>query len=53
MGAIKDRRWFKLSLNVLPEMREVFKCFEIEAADCTYLIAGGVGKKVKEVIITG
>lgn len=44
---------FILSLNDRPEVRAIYKSFEIEAVDCTYSIAGGVGKKVKEVIISG
>lgn len=44
---------FKLSLNDLPEVREIFKGFDIEAVDCTYSISGGAGKKVREVIISG
>jgi DNA adenine methylase len=44
---------FILSLNDLPEVREVFRVFEIEAVDCTYSIAGGAGKKVREVIVSG
>lgn len=44
---------FILSLNDLPEVREIFKSFTIEAVDCTYSISGGAGKKVREVIISG
>jgi len=33
-------------------VRAIFDGFEIEAIDCTYSIAGGVGKKVREVIIS-
>lgn len=44
---------FILSLNDLPEVREIFKDFSIETVDCTYSIAGGAGKKVKEVIVSG
>lgn len=53
-AALKSLRGsFKLSLNDCPEVREIFDGFEIEAVDCTYSIAGGVGKKVKEVVISG
>ncbi|EDQ34307.1 Site-specific DNA methylase [Hoeflea phototrophica DFL-43] len=41
-----------LSLNDRPEVRAIFKGFAIKAIDCTYSIAGGVGKKVKEVIVS-
>ncbi|PWV97691.1 site-specific DNA-adenine methylase [Hoeflea marina] len=51
LRAIQGR--FKLSLNDRPEVREIFKGFEIDRIDCTYSIAGGVGQKVKEVIISG
>ncbi|WP_417436617.1 DNA adenine methylase [Hoeflea sp.] len=44
---------FKLSLNDRPEVREIFNGFDIEAVDCTYSVAGGAGKKVREVIISG
>lgn len=53
-AALKGLRGrFKLSLNDRPEVRMIFKGFDIEAIDCTYSIAGGAGKKVKEVIVTG
>lgn len=44
---------FILSLNDLPEVREIFRGFEIGSIDCTYSISGGAGKKVREVIVTG
>lgn len=44
---------FILSLNDRPEVRETFKAFAIEGVDVTYSIAGGKGKAVKEVIVTG
>ena len=44
---------FTLSLNDRPEVRETFKAFAIEGVDVTYSIAGGKGKAVKEVIVTG
>lgn len=47
------RGGFKLSLNDRPEVRDIFGGLEIEAIDCLYSIAGGVGKKVKEVLISG
>lgn len=43
---------FILSLNDRPEVREIFKGYDIEAVNCTYSISGGVGKKVKEVVIS-
>lgn len=51
LKALKGR--FILSLNDRPEVREIFSGFQIEMVDCTYSIAGGVGKKVKEVVVTG
>jgi DNA adenine methylase len=44
---------FILSLNDRPEMRKTFERFTIETVDCHYSIAGGRGKKVRELIITG
>jgi DNA adenine methylase len=53
-AALKGLRGsFILSLNDLPEVREIFSGFEIEAVDCTYSISGGAGKKVREVVICG
>ncbi|PHR18698.1 MAG: DNA methyltransferase [Hoeflea sp.] len=50
LRSLKGR--FFLSLNDRPEVREIFSGFEIETVDCTYSISGGVGKKVKEVVIS-
>lgn len=44
---------FLLSLNDTPEVRDIFKGFEIEAVLTSYSIAKNNGKKVGEVIISG
>ncbi len=44
---------FILSLNAAQGVFETFAGFEIETVDCTYSVAGGKGKAVKEVIISG
>jgi DNA adenine methylase len=44
---------FILSLNDIPEVRRIFKSFEMETVDCTYSIRGGKGKSVTEVVIFG
>lgn len=44
---------FILSLNDVQGVRETFSGFKIETVDCRYSIAGGKGKAVKEVIISG
>jgi hypothetical protein len=36
-----------------PEVRKIFSAFKITGVDCHYSIAGGKGKKVKELIISG
>lgn len=36
---------FKLSLNDLPEVREIFEGFDIEAVNCTCSISGGAGRR--------
>lgn len=51
LAGLKGR--FVLSINDRPEVRETFKAFAFESVDCTYTIKGGVGKPVKELIITG
>jgi DNA adenine methylase len=51
LAKIKGR--FILSNNAAPEIRETFKVFQQKDVDCTYSVAGGVGKAVKELIITG
>jgi DNA adenine methylase len=43
---------FILSINAAPEIRATFKAFDQREVDCTYSISGGVGKAVKELIIT-
>jgi len=51
LGALKGR--FILSLNDRPEVREIFRGFEIEAVETTYSVGGGKNsKKVGEVIIS-
>lgn len=44
---------FILSINDRPEVRQIFKAFAQEQVDCSYSIKGGVGKAVKELIISG
>lgn len=44
---------FILSLNDVPEVREIFKDFAIEAVTLTYTIASAGATDAKEVIITG
>lgn len=44
---------FILSLNDVQGVRETFSDFDMETVDCRYSIAGGKGKAVKEVIISG
>jgi DNA adenine methylase len=51
LAAIKGR--FILSLNNRPEVRKTFAAFKLTSVDCHYSIAGGAGKKVKELIIEG
>ncbi|NOR63832.1 MAG: hypothetical protein GQ535_15255, partial [Rhodobacteraceae bacterium] len=43
---------FIMSLNDLPEVRETFQNFDIEAVKTTYTIASKSAKKVGEVIIS-
>lgn len=53
LNSIKGK--FILSLNDKPEVREIFKDFDIEAVDCSYSIGGKTQKQrtFGEVIITG
>jgi len=44
---------FILSLNAVQGVFETFAAFKIEEVDCSYSIASGNSKAVKEVIITG
>ena len=44
---------FILSLNDRPEVRRIFRRFDIATVDCHYSISGGKGKKVRELIISG
>lgn len=50
LKAVRGR--FILSLNDLPEVREIFSWAEIEAVELTYSLSGGP-TRAKEVIITG
>ncbi|MHA1523380.1 MAG: DNA adenine methylase, partial [Alphaproteobacteria bacterium] len=50
LRAIKGR--FILSLNDVPEVREIFTGFTIEPVKLTYTVGGGKGRAAKEVIIT-
>jgi DNA adenine methylase len=49
LKALRGR--FILSLNDLPEVRELFQSFDIEAVKTRYSINGGKGKAVGEVLI--
>jgi DNA adenine methylase len=51
LAGIKGR--FILSINAAREIKDVFNAFDQVEVDCTYSVAGGVGEKVKELIITG
>jgi DNA adenine methylase len=44
---------FILSINDLPEVREVFSGFRLVPVSLTYSITGGKGTPAKELIITG
>ncbi len=44
---------FILSINDLPEVREVFSGFKLAPVSLTYSITGGKGTPAKELIITG
>lgn len=50
LGRIKGR--FILSLNAVQSVFETFSVFRIEEVDCTYSVAAGRSKAVKEVIIS-
>lgn len=43
---------FIMSLNDRPEVSEIFKAFDIEAVEVTYILASKGAKKVGEVIIS-
>ncbi|MGQ2906768.1 MAG: DNA adenine methylase [Aliihoeflea sp.] len=49
LAELKGR--FILSLNDVPEVREIFSRFQIVDVPMTYTVRGGVGKDVREVII--
>lgn len=51
LTSIKGR--FILSLNAVQGVFETFSTFQIEEVNCTYSVAAGVSKAVKEVIISG
>lgn len=44
---------FILSVNDVPEMREVFGRFSIESVATRYTVAGGKWSEVAEIIVTG
>ena len=44
---------FILSVNDVPEMREVFKRFSIESVATRYTVVGGKWSEVAEIIVTG
>ena len=50
LEALKGR--FVLSINDVPEIRAIFSAFKIDDVSLTYTAAGGVGKPVREVIIS-
>ncbi|WP_142847084.1 DNA adenine methylase [Telmatospirillum sp. J64-1] len=43
---------FILSLNDVPEVRQIFQGFRVEAVETTYSVSKGKGKRVGEVLIT-
>jgi DNA adenine methylase len=51
LSAIKGR--FILSVNDVPELREVFARFAIESVTKRYTVSGGKWSDVAEVIVTG
>ena len=51
LRSLKGR--FILSINDVPEMREVFGGFTVEDADLRYSLGGGLGVSARELIITG
>lgn len=51
LGSLKG--CFILSLNAVPGVFETFSRFRIDEVDCTYSVAAGASKAVKEVIISG
>ncbi|WP_137154630.1 DNA adenine methylase [Rhizobium sp. FKL33] len=50
LGRIKGR--FILSINDVPEIREVFGRFEMNAVDLLYTVKGGKGAPARELIVT-
>jgi DNA adenine methylase len=50
LGGLKG--CFILSLNAVPGVFETFSKFRIDEVDCTYSVAAGASKAVKEVIIS-
>ncbi len=44
---------FIFSINDVPEIRSIFSAFDIEDVSLTYSVAGGKGKPVRELIISG
>lgn len=50
LGRIKGR--FVLSINDVPQIRNIFAAFVLEGAELTYSVSGGKGKQVRELIIS-
>lgn len=44
---------FILSINDVPEIREIFSAFEVEEVKLTYSVSGGKGRPARELIISG
>ncbi|WP_297492474.1 DNA adenine methylase [Acidocella sp.] len=51
LGALKGR--FIMSLDASPEVRRIFRRFQIEEVETTYTVARGGGKRVTELLISG
>jgi hypothetical protein len=51
--AVDDKGRFILSVNDVPEMREVFARFAVENVATRYTVAGGKWSDVAEIIVTG
>jgi len=51
LGRLQGR--FILSINDVPEIRELFGRFEIEPVELRYSVSGGKGQPAKELIIAG
>lgn len=51
LGRLKAR--FILSINDVPEIRELFGRFRLDAVELDYSLAGGKGRPARELIVTG